>query len=175
MCLKRAWNGRDNNRVWDAGISRVSVVCVVIKRGISETGVRGNRGSNRHVDSLSCKPWPLQCFITLSHPCAELHHYCWEFLPQGSGHLGSSCLLALDLQEDWLSDVRLCSCFVLNRGVFGKQGYQCQGKVLCPCVVCVSVWDVLSWESFPVLLAHPAVTSFYEVTTPLAPQPKMYT
>lgn len=94
-----------------------------------------------HVDSPSCKLRPLQCFVTLSHPCAELHHYCWAILPWGSGHLGSSCILALysvnHLQEDWLSDFKLCSCFVLNRGVFGKQGYQCQGKVLCSCTVCV--------------------------------------
>lgn len=31
ICLKRAWSGRDNNRLWAAGISRISVVCVVIK------------------------------------------------------------------------------------------------------------------------------------------------
>lgn len=42
-----------------------------------------------------------------------------------------------DLEEDWHSDVKLCSYFVLNRGVFGKQGYQCQGKVLFSCVVSV--------------------------------------
>lgn len=99
--------------MWAAGISLISVVCVVIKRGISETRVRGNMGNNVHVDSLPCK------LLTLSHPCAELHHYCWVVLPQGSGHLGSSCILALssanNLQEDWLSDVMFLFCFGQGR------------------------------------------------------------
>lgn len=63
----------------------------------------------------------------------------------GADNLGSSCILALpsvnNLQDDCVSAIKSCPCFLLARGVFGKQGYQCQGKVLCSCVVCV--WDVL--------------------------------
>lgn len=52
ICLKRAWSRRDNNRVWAVGISLISVVCVVIKRSISETRVRGNMENNTYIDSL---------------------------------------------------------------------------------------------------------------------------
>lgn len=74
----------------------------------------------------------------------------------GPDHLGSSCILALssvnNLQDDHLSAVKLCLCFLLARGVFGKQGYQCQGKVLLPCVVCVGC-------AVPGVLSHAAGTS----------------
>jgi len=102
--------------------------------------------------TLTALPWALALTVLCcGRAHIELHHYCWAVLPQGSGHLGSSCLLTLSslsgLQVGWLSDVKLCSCFVLNRGVFGKQGYQCQGKLLSFCTLCLS--DVLSQEHSP--------------------------
>lgn len=107
----------------------------------------GINGHWQHCTEL----WPWQCFAVTTHAHTELHHYCCAVSVQGSGHLGSSCLLTLfsvsGLQVGWLSDVKLCSYFVLNRGVFGKQGYQCQGKVLGSCTLCLSV--VLSQERSP--------------------------
>lgn len=86
---------------------------------------------------VSCGP----CSASLhSHtPVLNCTIIAGQFCPGDVVILGSSCILALssvnDLQEDRLSDVELRSYFVLNRGVFGKQGYQCQGKVLCSCTV----------------------------------------
>lgn len=116
---------------------------------------------------------PGSALLHLHLPSTELHPYCWAVFPQGCGHLGSSCLLTLFsvncLQEGCFSATEFCSCFALHRGVFGKQGYQCQGKVLCSGTVCVQ--GVLSQEHFPVLLGCPVVTGFSEVTAYLPPQP----
>lgn len=119
--------------------------------------VRGNMG-NRGM--LTACPVSHTCAVL---PCA-LTPLCWiaplllgsSAMP--SDHLGSSCILALpsvnNLQDDHLSAIKLCLCFLLARGVFGKQGYQCQGKVGCSCLVCVCgmccfgsafpcCWDIL--------------------------------
>lgn len=131
------------------------VCCNEVRYLRNET--EGEYREYRHADSLPCEP----CLCSAS--------LCWiaplllGSSAMASDHLGSSCILALpsvnNVQDDHLSAIQLCLCFLLARGVFGKQGYQCQGKVGCSCVVCV--WDVLLWECFPMLLGYPAAVQLW--------------
>lgn len=116
---------------------------------------------------VSCACAVLSCALT---PLCWIAPLLLGSSAMGADNLGSSCILALpsvnNLQDDCVSAIKSCPCFLLARGVFGKQGYQCQGKVLCSCMVCVGGMCCF-WEHSPMLLGHPAALSCSGVTTPL--------